>query len=261
MQTGLFPFLLKEGNASHMKECKDLVEGMDREDLLTYQQPKISDRTPLVLTYHHKFAGIASVIHKTYNRMVYNHPELKQVFPNPPVVSYKRTKNIKDRIVRANHRKNKIIPASSNKSTRAFIEGLMNASTSITNSKSNKSCKIEGGSATDSHVIYAARCTAHDIMYVGQTSIPLNERFNIHRSDITCYPDRCELPKHFAQNGCDFNKDLQVSILEHVHGSEDLRTYKEDKWITRLGTLQPTGLNNNISEFGKVHKSLFWRKR
>ena len=33
--------------------------------------------------------------------------------------------------------------------------------------------------------------------------------------------------------------------------------YKEDKWITRLDTLQPLGMNEDISEFGSIYNSLF----
>ena len=60
-------------------------------------------------------------------------------------------------------------------------------------------------------------------MYTGQTGDALNCRFNRHRSDILCYPNRCELPKYFPYHDCSFEIDLSVSILEKVKGSEYLQ--------------------------------------
>ena len=59
------------------------------------------------------------------------------------------------------------------------------------------------------------------------------------RSDISCYPNRCELPKHFCYGDCSFKTDLSVSVLEKVKGSEFLWKYKEDQWIICLDTIYP----------------------
>ena len=57
------------------------------------------------------------------------------------------------------------------------------------------------------------------------------------RSDILCYPNRYELPKHFLRNF--------------------LRKYKEDQWIIRLDTIYPHGLNMHLSDFGLLYSPLF----
>ena len=95
------------------------------------------------------------------------------------------------------------------------------------------------------------------LMYIGQTGDVLNCRFNRHRSDIFCYPNRCELPKHFHYRDCSFETDLSVFILEKVKGSEYLHKYKEDQWIIRLDTLYPYGLSMHISDFGLLYSSFF----
>ena len=71
----------------------------------------------------------------------------------------------------------------------------------------------------------------YETQTIGQKGDRLNNRFNRHRSDIRWYPDRCELSKHFSSNDYDFEKDLTISILEKVKGSEAKRQYKEDQWI------------------------------
>ena len=123
--------------------------------------------------------------------------------------------------------------------------------------QNNRQCKIRSGSPSDKSVIYAAECTKHKLIYVGQTGDSLSNRFNRHRSDLKCYPNRCELPKHFSENDCEFHKDLKVSILESVNGTESLRKFKEDKWIMRLDTSAPNGLNIHLNDLGSLYKSLF----
>ena len=134
----------------------------------------------------------------------------------------------------------------------------MNTQKTLTNHQTNTTVYVDGGNATDYNLVYAAECTKHHLLYVGQTKQKLSERFNGHRSDITCYPDRCELPNHFHTHGCDFDKDLRVTILEqHVTGSREIREFHEDKWILRLGTLAPNGMNKQVNTYGKIYQNLF----
>ena len=133
----------------------------------------------------------------------------------------------------------------------------MNPLTTITNQISKRTCVIEGGKPTDKSVVYAAECMKHKLIYIRQTGDQLNNRFNSHRSDIRCYPDRCELSKHFNNNDCDFEKDLKISILEKVKGSEAKRQYKEYQWIIQLDTSYPNGLNVHLSDFGCLYQLLF----
>ena len=133
----------------------------------------------------------------------------------------------------------------------------MNISKTITNPQNQRSSSIPAGSATDTNVIYAAKCKKHQLLYIGMTGGALNTRFSGHRSDIKFHANRCELPRHFRDYECDFNKDLEVSVLEYVKGGSATRLYKEDKWIKRLDTISPNGLNERTSEFGSIHGSLF----
>ena len=65
------------------------------------------------------------------------------------------------------------------------------------------------------------------LIYIGQTGNQLKNCFNRHGSDIRCYSDCCELSKHFNSYDCEFQKDLKISILEKIKGSEPKRQYKE----------------------------------
>ena len=191
--------------------------------------------------------------------MVRKYPEMKDVFPQPPVVSFRKARNISDKLVRADHSKrhSRRCHTTTTTKTRSDIDILMNNSGVITNTKSGITLPIRGGAATERNVIYAARCTKHDCISVGQTTIPLNKRMNLHRSDTNLYPEKCELTQHFSKNDCDFTKDLEISILQSVSGCTERMLLEEDRWITRLGTTFPNGLNKRLSSFGKLYYKLF----
>ena len=122
---------------------------------------------------------------------------------------------------------------------------------------SKGSAIIQGGSPTDGSVIYAATCKKYQLMYVGQTGDALSYRFNRHISDILCYSNRCEFPKHFRYGDCSFETDQSVSILEKVKGSEFFQNHKEDQWIISLDSNCPDGLNMHLSDFRLLYSSLF----
>ena len=134
---------------------------------------------------------------------------------------------------------------------------IMNQSKEVLNKQSGRKCYISSGGPTDSNIIYAVECKKHNLFYVGMTTTQLNERINRHRSDIKHYPGRCELSKHCSEHGCDIDKDVEISVLVHVKGPFGKLKRQEDKWINRLGTLAPGGMNVHTSDFGFIHKTLF----
>lgn len=248
----------------HKKQLTRMIQEvrqMKREELLTYKKrTETCDRIPLVLTYHHKFEGIGSAIKDAYNRSIAKFPELKSLFPQPPMVAFRRTRNIRDKVIRANHHKrppcDQVSPSQGH--GRSQLAQCINPSQTITNHKTNRTCRIEGGPATTKGAIYAAECTKHKLLYIGQTERTLSSRFNNHRSDVGHQPHVCKLTEHFSRNGCSFQTDLRVSVLEQVSGSRALREYKEDRWITRLQTVAPNGMNATYAtDFGPTYAKLF----
>ena len=252
-------YFINRGYNQHIiKKTIAEVRSLEREVLLTYKKKAKETRIPLVLPFHHKFTGISQVLKESYNHMIRNYPQLKKVFPAPPLVSFRRAANLRDKLVKANHHKVPIetLPPT-NLRTKAQIDHLMNKNATLHNNKSGRSCKIEGGAANTAGVIYAAECQKHDVICVGHTGQPINARFNLHRSNITCHNMTCELVEHFSSQGCSFKDDLRISILEKVSGTKDYREFKEDKWMSRLRTFYPTGMNKKCKEFGHIYKTLF----
>jgi len=180
---------------------------------------------------------------------------MKEIFPEPPMIAFRRNRTIRDRLVHSNHG-TLPVKTKDQKETKSQIESQMNNTGMISNTNQSRKFKIAGGPCNQRNVVYAAECTRHHLLYVGQTSTPLNIRFNGHRSDISVKPEQCQLPKHFNEHGCDFEKDLRISILENNLTNEEQRVTREDVWIGRLNTLVPHGMNVDLHEYGRCFYAL-----
>ena len=234
-------YFVKHGySKKQLENTARVVSEMDRETLLVYRNRPLSTRIPLILTWHNKIRNIPRVISNACNVITRQYPSFKDIFKEPPMIVYRRPRNVKSFLVKTKPRSTKNA-TSTPRATKTRIEKCMNSATTVTNKQNKRTCKIEGGSANDSSVIYSAECTKHNLLSVGQTGNTLNQRFNGHRSDILHHPERCELPKHYNTCSCDFDKELQISVLEKVNGPESKRLLQEDEWITRLNTIHPYG--------------------
>ena len=248
-------FVKRGYNETALRNTATTVASTPRDTLLQYNTTRQkSDRIPLVITYHHKLKPVTSIIHQNYTKMINDNPTMKDIFPEPPVVSFRRPSNLSNILVRANHVVRKSYDV---KSSRSRLDPLMNHSGSITNVQTGTTKRIKGGNATDKNSIYAAECTKHNLICVGYSSQQTNQRFNLHRTEIASNARTCELVRHFADNNCDFDRDLRVSILDTVSGSTTNREFHEDKWITRLNTRAPNGINSRLSGFARLYYDLF----
>ena len=129
-------FVKRGYNRKSVVKTANEVRDMDRTELLTYRKIDSKERVPIVITYHHKFTGISNVLKDCYNRMLQKYPEMKKVVPAPPLVAYRRTRNLRDKLVRANHQP--APPAAvkpTHQHTRTFIDSLMNNSGTISNTR------------------------------------------------------------------------------------------------------------------------------
>ena len=172
---------------------------------------------PFVVTWHHKLSALPKILHRNYETMVKKFPELKCIFPQPPVVAFHHNRNLKNLLIRSSFTKKfgkPHQPSTPCHSKQCKLCPTMSHSDTSTNSISGKTCTTTGSTFKTPDVIYAAECTFHNKLYIGHTSQPLNMHFNGHRSDAKIKPTACELVHNFHHNTCDFNKDLRVYILQ-----------------------------------------------
>ena len=122
---------------------------------------------------------------------------------------------------------------------------IITTSDTFTSNTTKKTYKIKGSyNCKTSNVIYLIQCTKCGMQYVGETGQCLHQRMNNHRADVT--NKRLEgkpvgrhfnKPQHSVEN-------MKVTIIDYLGLKDDLsRKCRESKWIRKLVTFDPYGLN------------------
>jgi hypothetical protein len=173
---------------------------------------------------------------------------LAKLFPEPPVVAFRRPKSIKDTLVRtAVSRHSSTVGQCKPSGDKRCKCCLQLQHTQVFHSKTtgkeykifcNVNCKT-------TNVVYLLGCHVCGSQYVGESVQPFNKRMNGHSSDLT---KKTLLPvsQHFVSSGyslVDFGRS-KIYIIDHNPSwKENQRQKKERFWICELQTLHPEVIN------------------
>lgn len=198
---------------------------------------------------------LAQIIKKHWATLKNNFVSIP-AFQVPPIMSYKRAPNLRDRLV-----KTSVTPAL--KSRQGFITQanygsypclncvsckLMKKGSSFIHPTTNEKIDIRYHlTCVSDWIVYMLWCPC-GLLYVGETKNDMRTRLNHHR--YTIRKQRLDLPlsKHFSEMK-HTEWDLRFMIVDHVprpkKGGDRLMLLlkKELYWIHRLRTLKPYGLN------------------
>ena len=108
-----------------------------------------------------------------------------------------------------------------------------------------------------SNIVYCLECTCCGKRYIGETQRTLQERISEHIADVEHKRyEKSEVAFHFNKPGHKKDKDMKVYILEFIYEhplskrANKLRKSIEWKWVQRLRTLIPLGMNIMENRFG-----------
>ena len=111
-----------------------------------------------------------------------------------------------------------------------------------------------GGSCGTENVVYGLRCKLCNKWYVGESGNALRSRLNGHRASVVRLQkgeklntdmNDCGAAEHFVKAGHDFDRDVEVFILESGDwGCPMERQRRESYYICKFGTLEKNGMNN-----------------
>ena len=168
-------------------------------------------------------------------------------FRNPPLVSFKRDKNVGNFLVRSSFQTNDqsgtFKCARSRCKTCPFIHNVEKIS------GPKRSIKItDHFTCTSANVIYCITCTYCNKLYIGETGRRLGDRFrerlrDVERNDKDASKPvarHFNLPYHSKQH-------MAVCGLSLHLGSSESRKTLEQKFIFQIGTLNPHGINERFS--------------
>ena len=237
------------------------VSQMKRDDLLDDQKKKKDqNRVVFACDWHPSLSQLPQVLKKHFY-ILQNDTRLKRIFPEVPLVAFRRTKTVRNAVVRSD------IAATPSDATRGTVPcskkcektcHLICEGSTITNNKTGRVVKLENAcDCNTKDIVYAARCKVCDLIYIGETQDPLRTRFSKHRYDSKKRPDNCELAKHMFDHKHDFEKDLEITVLKQGFKSAQERKYYEDKFVCLLGTLGPNDGMNALSKLGGYAKEMY----
>ena len=162
---------------------------------------------------------VKSIILKNF-KLLQNDPDTGRIVSQPPLISFKRDKNIGNFLVRS-----------------AFKTGP------------KRSIKItDQFTCTSANVIYCITCTLCKKLYIGETGRRLGDRFREHLRDVEKddkdaskpVARHFNLPNHSKQH-------MAVCGLSLHQGSTESRKTLEQRFIFQIGTLNPHGINKRFS--------------
>ena len=178
-----------------------------------------------------------------------------KIFPDPPVLSFKRPPNLKDILVRAAlprgtsthietvHSKRGCVKCS-NRSCRTCCH--IEVTSSFTSHVTGRSFEIRQPTSCRSvNAIYLIQCGRCGLQYVGETGNEIRQRMNNQRSTIKNFRRHTDKPvaAHFSSEGHSVI-DLRIVVIEQLgNRSKFRRQLKERFWIETLQTDRPLELN------------------
>ena len=214
---------------------KHRAQEIDRETLLQTSENEETNRIPFTLTYHPQNLAIKNVILKNF-KILRNDPETKHIFSLPPLISFKRDKNLGNFLVRSAFKFNDQPGTFICKRTRCKTCPFISNTVKI--SGPNRSVKVtDYYTCISTNVIYCITCTLCKKIYIGETGRRQADRFREHQRDA-------------EQN----NTDASKPVARHFN----LPNHPTTTWLSAgypytRGTQEAAKISNKNSFFNWVH--------
>ena len=206
-------------------------------------------RPVFAVHYDPRLPALPSIIKKHWRTMVTNDPYLKEVFPLPPLVAYKRPQNIKEKLIRSK------IPSSPMKRPKRIIPGMtkynncpicpfVQEGKSVRSTVSNYTVDInQQVNCQTRNILYCISCAKCSIQYVGESERTLQDRFSEHKGYAINQEVNKATGQHFNLKGCKVS-DMRVSIIEKIFSQDAaIKKEREKFYIMKMNT-KYKGLNS-----------------
>ena len=181
------------------------------------------------------------------SKLLQNDPDTGRIFSQPPLISFKRNKNIGNFLVRSvlqtSDQPGAFKCARARCKTCPFIRNVEKIS------GLKRSIKItDHFTCTSANVIYSITCILCKKLYIGETGRRLGDRFREHLRDVEKDDQNASKPvaRHFNLPNHS-NQHMVVCVLSLHQGSTESRKTLEQKFIFQIGTLNPNGTNGRFS--------------
>ena len=210
-------------------------------------------RPVMVVTYDPRLPAVPALVTKHWRAMCRDEPYLKEVFPNPPLVAYRRQKTTGDKIIRAK------LPGPAIRPQRQ-LPGMKKCR------KAGRECTIcpwvkEGKVATSRastyrkeietslncqsrNLLYLIECRKCGLQYVGETDRSVQERFSEHKGYVNNNKLNQATGAHFNLPGHSIS-DMSIMAIQKVYNrGAHYRKELEKEEISKFRSFHH-GINKN----------------
>ena len=221
------------------------AQQFDRQSALQTSLKDKNDRIPFTLTFHPHNHAVKSISLNNF-QLLQKDPETGRIFSQPPLISFKRGKNVGNFLVRSAIKTNEQ-PGTS----KCARSGCKTCPFTLNTSKISgpkRSPKITDlFTYTSANVIYCITCTLCNKLYIGETGRRLGDRFREHLLDdekndkdaSKPVARHFNLPSHSKQH-------MAICGLSLHQGPTESRKNLGKKSSSKSAPLIPTVLTNSF---------------
>ena len=217
-------------------------------------KPNPHKRPIFAVTYDPRLPHIPSLIAKHWRSMAHQDSYLAEVFNQPPLIAFKRTRNLKDMTIRAK------VPDPLKRYPARKVKGMSKCGKNCTacpfimetknvkiNSKTTWNLNSEF-KCDNSNIVYLLECTIETckMRYIGESGREFRERISEHRGYIFNKKFNQATGEHFNLPGHGLH-NLKCTIIEQVKKNCILYRKEREKYFIRKFNTYHNGLNKKVS--------------
>ena len=232
---------------------------LQRDPLLERKPPKEGqDRVFFSTGYSTQAYHVRNIIRKNWD-LIQCDESLRQVFPDPPMFSFRRAQTIGDRLVHSYTPAQQSRTWLSTTPSGTYRCGKCKQCDIVSRSKDfihpvtqHRYTNRHFINCQTTHVIYILSCSLCNAFYVGRTKRRLLDRLAEHKYAVKTGNMDYAVAKHLKDvHNCNTIAFTAIGI-DHVPltprrgDRERILNQKESRWIDRLKALSPPGLNDSI---------------
>ena len=189
-----------------------------REDLLHAEEQHKEKKCRIIfpITYHPVNTEVCKVV-KHHYKTLSKDQEIGRIFKEPPMIAFRRDRNLKDILVRSTLSLNKkYVGMQSCGRNRCLTCSYINKDKVVIGPKGSFAVN-EQFSCTSSGLVYCIICKRCGDLYVGETGRRLADRFTEHRRDVISNKTEKEVASHFNSPGHNGTEDMSVLGLQSAN--------------------------------------------
>ncbi len=229
---------------SVLERAERRSQNISQEEALQPKSRENTNRIPFVTTFHPCVSKVFKILQKHWN-ILSDDTTTSTLFDTPPICATRRCKNLKDILVHTKEIDDQdqlggTYPCGRNRClTCAYTnkEPQVVAPDGVWNIRNSYQC-------TSKNLVYVITCLQCGQLYIGETKRLLAERFREHRRDVEKKSRTSLVALHFNRAGHSVD-DMTVGVMATCN-SDAQRKALEMRLITKLGTIDPRGMNIDV---------------